>query len=57
MSPHIAAIILIADLALAGIVIFWRGATQGTRHYTWADAIGGVIECAFLIWLVTVIAS
>jgi len=46
--------IIIADLALAGLVIFAWGFAGTTRTYDMWDAIGGVVECAFLIWIVAV---
>lgn len=44
--------IVIADLALSGLVIFGRGCAGSSREYTMSDGILGLAEIAFLIWIV-----
>jgi hypothetical protein len=47
---------LIGWLIGSGLIVFVRGVLGSTREYALSDAIFGVIEIAFLIWLVTVVA-
>jgi len=43
---------LVGYLALSSLIVFWRGASGSVRRYDAADAIVGIAECAFLIWIV-----
>lgn len=45
-------LIVVVDLALAGLVILGRGLLGSHRTYTLVDGVLGAAECAFLIWVV-----
>lgn len=46
--------IVIADLSLSALFVFGRGCAGTARRYTMLDAICGLIEVGFLIWVVAV---
>lgn len=46
------AILLVGWLAWSGIAVFVRGMSRVTRTYGPLDALFGVAEIAFLIWIV-----
>ena len=46
---------LIGWLAMSGLIMFCKGMMGSKRVYTVGDAVIGVVEVSFLIWLVTLI--
>lgn len=46
---------LIGWLIASGAIVCIKGIVGARREYTLLDAIFGVLEIAFLIWLVTVV--
>lgn len=47
---------LIGWLVASGLIVFIKGLVGSRREYTLLDSAFGVIEIAFLIWLVTLVA-
>ena len=45
-------IAVVAWLALSGLAVFVRGIAGTRRTYTEVDALFGITECAFFIWVV-----
>lgn len=47
---------LIGWLIASGAIVFVKGIIGSRREYTLIDSIFGVLEIAFLIWLVTAVS-